>query len=486
MSRAVYFKVTCTETKVGWHLRAVGGCQALGEWDPARGAPLSTSAAKYPTWKSAAVYLEEEAVVEYKYVICNEAGVAVKWEATPNRVLHIAALAARGLCARSGSLTTMEGFGTVVPLDAVRFRSEQGSSYQELPESVHPSVNRTEDVELFEPTLRERAQSSELRPPEAAGGELESEMDGMVREASSSNLELPPGNEPRVFRAFERQYTLVGGGPLGEGTFGLVWLCRPHEGGVERAAKIVRKARLSQREQNYLLGANGEINTHLTMKHPHIVELFEHFDEQDFVTLVLEYCQGGDLFDAIIRHSHTHKEKGLPTHQGAVATKHTFSALAYLHKQSVVHRDIKCENILLSRVCVPFEHNVFKLCDFGFAAHDQGDGLYDRLGSPDTVAPEVVAGLRYSCPADVWSMGCVVYMMLSATSPFKAVTDAEVLRKVLAGSYCLQGSPWDRHPAQPKQLIASLMTVDAKLRPTAKAVLQDPWLEGVPAGAAAN
>ena len=76
----------------------------------------------------------------------------------------------------------------------------------------------------------------------------------------------------------------------------------------------------------------------------------------------------------------------------------SLSALQYLHKQKVVHRDIKCENILLKHTGIKVEDNIFKLCDFGFAAHDSGDGLTDRLGSPDTVAPEIVVGTKYSTP----------------------------------------------------------------------------------------
>ena len=104
---------------------------------------------------------------------------------------------------------------------------------------------------------------------------------------------------------FEDKYALVGNGPLGEGTFGWVWRCTPKSSKViredkEMAAKIVRKARLQPRDMKYLLGDDGEVKLHLTMKHEHICELLEYFDEPGTVTLILEYCRGGDLFDAIV------------------------------------------------------------------------------------------------------------------------------------------------------------------------------------------
>jgi len=311
--------------------------------------------------------------------------------------------------------------------------------------------------------------------------------EGLVREESCSNLflqELDVTEADEESHEFEQRYSLVGQGPLGEGTFGLVWRCIPKTGAAtaERAAKIVRKARLQPRDMRYLLGENGddgEVTTHLSMKHPNVVELFEYFDEPQSVTLVLEYCRGGDLFDAIIEASKT-TGRGFPENAAAVATTHVLSALAYVHGRSVVHRDVKCENVLLSKLGVPPEQNVFKLCDFGFAARDRGEGFHDRLGSPDTVAPEVVAGTRYSFPADLWSAGTLVYMMLSATPPFYAATDSDVLRKVRAGNYSLSGALWDSVSAPPKHIITSLMTVDAKLRPTAKEALQKAWLKDVP------
>eukprot|EP00435_Cladocopium_sp_Y103_P005497 s1390_g1.t2 len=139
--------------------------------------------------------------------------------------------------------------------------------------------------------------------------------------------------------------------------------------------------------------------------------------------------------------------------------------------------NFKCENILLKHDGIKVEDNIFKLCDFGFAAHDSGEGLTDRLGSPDTVAPEIVVGTKYSTPVDMWSAGVLVYMMLSATPPFYAPTDNEVLRKVKTGSYNLSGEPWDSLPKPPKDLIASLMTVDPKKRPTATEALNVAWLK---------
>ncbi|CAE7241021.1 CPK2, partial [Symbiodinium pilosum] len=470
----------------------------------APGLVLHTSASDFPMWKQ-----------------------TVRWEERVNRAVHIADLVDREVLPPTGAVSILENFVAYDP-DDFRFRlarggmgdrrtsssrlqsrlSGEGSQiFREGSTGAVGGMQTTASMsDLLAPTIRERKPSKVsldclggyrrdstsnlgetvdggyagapecvaepwVPSPQAsstgAGGE-----NIMVREESCSNLfnDFVESDETIPDKSdFEDKYALVGNGPLGEGTFGLVWRCTlksgsgPHK---EMAAKIVRKARLQPRDMKYLLGDDGEVKLHLTMKHAHICELLEYFDEPSTVTLILEYCRGGDLFDAIVAQSKT-TGRGFTEKQAVHATRHVLSALQYLHKQRVVHRDIKCENILLKHMELPVEENIFKLCDFGFAAHDKGDGLSDRLGSPDTVAPEIVVGTRYSMPVDMWSAGVLIYMMLSAAPPFYATTDSEVLRKVRTGSYNLSGEPWDSLPAPPKNLIVSLMTVDPKLRPTA-------------------
>jgi len=302
-----------------------------------------------------------------------------------------------------------------------------------------------------------------------------------VREESYSQLHDEAGEERCLpGEAFQDRYALVGNGPLGEGTFGLVWRCAPRSGRgrcEERAAKIVNKPRLRADDIDRILGPHGEVQTHLALKHPHVVELFEHFDEPQTLTLVLEQCPGGDLFDAIMAISQG-PGHGVPEPAAAAVARQLLSGLAYVHGQRVVHRDVKCENILLGRVNVPLQQNVVKICDFGFATRDTGDGLSDLLGSPDTVAPEVVGMQRYSFPVDIWSAGVIIYMMLSARSPFYASTDAEVLARVRTGKYNLSGRPWCNVSSPAKSMITSLMTFNPSLRPTAAEALKNLWLEG--------
>merc|ERR1719281_896576 len=99
----------------------------------------------------------------------------------------------------------------------------------------------------------------------------------------------------------------------------------------------------------------------------------------------MEYCRGGDLFDALAQ-TRQATGRGIPEQDASVAERHILLALAYLDSQHIAHRDMKCENVLLMHASIQIRKNVLKLCDFGFAACDGGNSLTDQLGTPDTIA----------------------------------------------------------------------------------------------------
>merc|ERR1719161_1314519 len=190
----------------------------------------------------------------------------------------------------------------------------------------------------------------------------------------------------------------------------------------------------------------------------------------------MEYGRGGDLFDAITA-NRKNTGLGIPEIDAAVAQRHILLALEYLDSEHIVHRDIKCENVLLLHEKVPIHKNVLKLCDFGFATYDDGSGLTDQLGSPDTIAPEVVFRIPYGTKTDVWSAGVILFMMLSARSPFWAATDAEVINNVRENKWSMTGEAWHGVSEGAKECLRSMMTVDPAKRPTAKEILeQHGWL----------
>mmetsp|Transcript_111625 Transcript_111625/g.360179 ORF Transcript_111625/g.360179 Transcript_111625/m.360179 type:complete len:427 (+) Transcript_111625:630-1910(+) len=419
--------MTCDDIRLGFHIRVVGNCGELGDWSPADGLALHTSVEDLPRWTSREpIVVKDGVVVEYKYVICNSDVTGTQWEEGPNRQVVFSELAGHG----KGPCTVVtEAFDIRGGSTAERFSDEDFSS--------------------------------QLNARVPAGPQVDTDAPGA---------------------SFSACYSLVGDRPIGEGSFACVWRCVPAKGGSdELAAKVVSKSKLQPRDFKNLLGPHGEIETHLSLNHPHIVSLIEFFDEPEAVIMVMECCHGGDLFDAIDGAARS-SGRGLSEAATARMMQHLLSALACIHQMRIVHRDLKAENVLLSLAGVPAEENIYKLCDFGFAARDSasGNGLADRVGSPFSVAPEVIEGKAYGCAVDLWSAGVLMFMALSSRPPFDAPTSPEVLRLVSCATYSLDGPLWESVSAPCKKLLTSLLTKTPGWRPSAQKALTHPWFEQRP------
>jgi serine/threonine protein kinase len=260
--------------------------------------------------------------------------------------------------------------------------------------------------------------------------------------------------------SFEEEFALDDHlGPLGEGSFGVVWKCERKITGEKFAVKVIKRSRLTPIDLENLLGVDGEVALHRQLRHDNIVTLRSSYEDLKCVALVLNWCQGGDLFDLIV----SNREKtgrGLPESVVAVAMSHVLSALKFIHQNKIVHRDVKCENILLEFPVdsMPPERNTFKLCDFGLARRILDGHLTDAAGSPDTVAPEMMhSGRPYAFPVDVWSCGVCAYMGLSAMPPFWGATDHAVMQRVKQGHYSTDGENWTGITDGAKGFVHALM-----------------------------
>lgn len=432
LPNGVTFTVHCESAKLGNHVRLVGSSEDLGMWQLKNGLVLTTSEAEFPWWRlESPISISPEQLVEYKYVICdNTTGNSYEWESRANRTLKL-----------SGQSVVKDVFGSHDDCDWAHL-------VQELPARLSSWQYYSRD---------------------------------MPREHSCSllcTLDSPMSKmqEPGFAEDFQSCYELLGPGPLGEGAFTQVWRCcsKGASAGAEvpeHAAKIVRTGQLTDRERHDLLGEDGEIALHSRLNHPHIVHLHKHFNEGCSLTLVLEYCCGGDLFDAIV------KSGGLSETASARMLRHLLMALCYLHGCLITHRDVKSENILLQHAQTDPEKNIFKLCDFGLSARIKEEGFRDRVGSADTVAPEVIRGEAYGKLVDVWSAGAVTYMALVAASPFAAATPTLTVELVKAAAFSTAGPAWRDISDMAKHTVEDLMDPDVRTRPDAERALDNVWFD---------
>jgi calcium-dependent protein kinase len=150
------------------------------------------------------------------------------------------------------------------------------------------------------------------------------------------------------------------------------------------------------------------------MDHPNILKLYEVFEDQKFIHLVTELCQGGELFDYIL------EKRKFSEKTAAHFMKQLFQAIAYCHRKGIVHRDLKPENLLLEQHS---ETASIKVIDFGTSALiDPKKVLSQKLGTPYYTAPEVLKS-NYNEKCDVWSCGVIMYIMLCGYPPFNGGND---------------------------------------------------------------
>ncbi|XP_038865535.1 MAP/microtubule affinity-regulating kinase 3-like isoform X3 [Salvelinus namaycush] len=209
---------------------------------------------------------------------------------------------------------------------------------------------------------------------------------------------------------------------IGKGNFAKVKLARHILTGREVAIKIIDKTQLNP---NSLQKLFREVRIMKLLNHPNIVKLFEVIETERTLYLVMEYASGGEVFDYLVAHGRM-KEK-----EARAKFRQIVSAVQYCHQKHIVHRDLKAENLLLDA-----DMNI-KIADFGFSNEfTLGNKLDTFCGSPPYAAPELFQGKKYDGPeVDVWSLGVILYTLVSGSLPFDGQNLKELRERVLRGKY---------------------------------------------------
>ncbi|XP_048885735.1 serine/threonine-protein kinase MARK2 isoform X17 [Brienomyrus brachyistius] len=209
---------------------------------------------------------------------------------------------------------------------------------------------------------------------------------------------------------------------IGKGNFAKVKLARHVLTGKEVAVKIIDKTQLNSSSLQKLF---REVRIMKLLNHPNIVKLFEVIETEKTLYLVMEYASGGEVFDYLVAHGRM-KEK-----EARAKFRQIVSAVQYCHQKCIVHRDLKAENLLLDS-----DMNI-KIADFGFSNEfTLGNKLDTFCGSPPYAAPELFQGKKYDGPeVDVWSLGVILYTLVSGSLPFDGQNLKELRERVLRGKY---------------------------------------------------
>eukprot|EP00171_Calliarthron_tuberculosum_P009937 IDg9937t1 len=218
--------------------------------------------------------------------------------------------------------------------------------------------------------------------------------------------------------------------------------------------------------------ALSEVDIMRRMSHPNIVNTYDIFVSLSHLYLVIEFMQGGELFDIIADQGH------LSERNASQVIREIIVAVRYLHANGVVHCDIKPENILCKTQTWPLQ---VKLCDFGLASvvemSDAPNASMTAMsGTPGYVAPEVIRRKQYGPPVDMWAVGVILYILLSGRMPFYGRSDVETLRRTALGQYSFPEREWRNISDDAKSLVRSLLQLNPEKRLTAEAALHHRWL----------
>lgn len=272
----------------------------------------------------------------------------------------------------------------------------------------------------------------------------------------------------------EDKYEL--GQELGRGGFSIVREGRNKTTGEKVAVKFIEKKFVDQEELKLL---QREIDIMARVQHTNVLRLFEIFDTDQKLSLVMELVNGGELFYKIV-------DKGSYSElEARDIVRQLVEGVDYLHNQGIAHRDLKPENLL----CSETEHGVvIKIADFGLSKAFSGESaLQTSCGTPDYAAPEVLRmDGAYDKSVDLWSIGVITYVLLCGFPPFYGKSQAQLFEKILNADYDFPEPEWTQISAEAKDFINHLLVLDVKQRYTTKQCLEHPWLKSVGSSMTAN
>lgn len=258
---------------------------------------------------------------------------------------------------------------------------------------------------------------------------------------------------------------------LGEGTFGKVKL------GIHVRTKQKVAIKILERKKIAMMSDQGRVDREIKIlhevKHRNIIKLYEVIETSYAKYLIMEYAEGGELFDYIV------SKNRLGEKEAAFFYYQLIQGIEFLHERKIAHRDLKPENLLLDKEC-----KVIKIVDFGLSNiyKDSKTGedilLSTACGSPCYAAPEMVDGKKYvGYTVDVWSSGITLFAMICGYLPFEENETALLYQKILKGYYEIPSFL----TIEAVKMIKGLLTVDPKKRLTFEEIKKEQWIQqGIP------
>ena len=254
---------------------------------------------------------------------------------------------------------------------------------------------------------------------------------------------------------------------LGEGSFGNVYRCQSAMTGNVYACKKMNKKKIKNKNR-----FKTEIDLLRMTDHPNIIKLYDIFEDEEYIYLIMEECSGGEFFDTLAKKA---QQKIMYTEKDAAKIfKQILEAVNYLHAHGVCHRDLKPENILFSTMA---DDSTLKLIDFGLSKvlDPEKKTMKGAVGTTFYMAPEVIKG-QYNEKCDIWACGIILYIMLCGKPPFFSENEEKLKKKICSMEFNFDYPEFEKISDDAKNLIKKIL-VKAENRPSASEVLNDIWIK---------
>ena len=303
----------------------------------------------------------------------------------------------------------------------------------------------------------------------------------IIKELSDEKIiELIPGKQilnevqkrlfilsPTVELGFEREcnkYDFIRDKkPLGKGAYGEVWKVTHENSKKVYCIKMMNKRDIY--EQNLINQINKEISIMYNLNHPYSIKLYNHFEDNDKIYLIMELATNGNLYNYIQSKKHQ-KNKNIDVIKKIIIQ--TIEIIKYLHSSNIIYRDIKPENILLDK-----DFNI-KLCDYGWASYfTPGHSLNVYCGTPEYVSPEVLKKLPYNEKVDIWGIGVLIFELVFGYPPFSSNLNTVRFNNIKEGKI---NWPENLEDGDLKDLIQKILKVNPKERISLDDIEKHPWL----------
>lgn len=261
------------------------------------------------------------------------------------------------------------------------------------------------------------------------------------------------------------------GRKLGQGSFGVVYELKNRDTNHKFAIKIINKEKGGKSSITF----ENEVLIMKSVTHQNLIKLEEVFETKKKLYLITELCEAGELGKWI------KKQGPIPEMQSKIIMRQIVDAISYLHKNDIVHRDLKLENILIKEFGADSNSDNFliKVTDFGLSNKRDTvgtDSMFEEYcGTPLYMAPEIIDNFPYSQLCDVWALGIIMFFLLTSHSPFTADSESKLRDQIRKAEIDVHSNSYARLSPEAKDCIERMIKINPAFRITSNELQTHPW-----------